>query len=375
MTLRDAIIDYMQGVPPSSICETYMLRGKNGVMRKLCKSELLYFRDRCLEADENGGLIGFAALLKYYRINKRKGPLMTLFWQYPALERYMQALFFKRSRELGLTIFEVHEPFKGLHKKFLDGCVKCEIPGDQYPYMRVRMGHKVKNKSNGLKSLTKYFKDLIDKDPSRAALVRDGEKAGRKQGSGKDYVRRYATEPMEVVEFDGHCIDALWTLKVWDEFRKRYITLILNRVWLLVVVDQFSRAVLGYYLCLKDAYNQYDVMRTIKRAVEPWTPIDFIAVDKFKYPPRGGFPSGVIDRFGWALWSLMIFDNAWANVAMKTREIIKGAIGSDVNPGPKYTSDHQPFVERFNGTFTKAIMQRLFCLSRNWRIAPVELVG
>lgn len=359
LTLRSAIIDYMEGVSPKKICATYKLKAKNGKMRNLCKSELFYYRDRCLEVDSRGALIGFAGLLKYYHFNKKLGPLLSLFKQYRALERYMQALFFKRSRELGQSVFEVREPFKGLHKKFLTACSRLAIPGDQYPYSYIRNGRKVQSISKGIRSLTQYFKELIDQDPARAGLVRYGEKTARKIGSGQDHVRLSDTEPLAITEFDAHCIDALWTLNVWDKFRKRYVKLILNRIWLLIVIDEFSRAVLGYYLCLKDAYNQYDVMRAVKRAVEPWTPMDFVAVEKFSYPPRGGFPSGVIDRYAWAAWNLMIYDNAWANLATKTREIIKRAIGSDVNPGPKYTPDHQPFVERFNGTFTKDIIQRL----------------
>ncbi|MBK7053095.1 MAG: hypothetical protein IPH54_21845 [Rhodoferax sp.] len=49
----------------------------------------------------------------------------------------------------------------------------------------------------------------------------------------------------------------------------------IERIWLLVIIDVYSRAVLGYHVSLNREYSRYDVIRTIEAALEPHRPMAF----------------------------------------------------------------------------------------------------
>jgi hypothetical protein len=70
--------------------------------------------------------------------------------------------------------------------------------------------------------------------------------------------RRPATRAFEVVEFDGHKIDLRITVRVIDPFGFKTL-LELTRIWILVLLDVASRAVIGYKIALSKEYNKDDV--------------------------------------------------------------------------------------------------------------------
>ena len=61
----------------------------------------------------------------------------------------------------------------------------------------------------------------------------------------------------------------------------------IERIWVLVVVDVWSRAVSGYPVSLNRDYSRYDVIRTIKNALAPHRPRLF-TLPGFGYGDRGG---------------------------------------------------------------------------------------
>lgn len=77
-----------------------------------------------------------------------------------------------------------------------------------------------------------------------------------------------ARQVLDVVEFDGHRLDVRLKVAVCDPlgFEQQFE---IERLWLLVIIDVFSRAVLGYHVCLSREYSRYDVIRTIEAALEP----------------------------------------------------------------------------------------------------------
>jgi hypothetical protein len=80
-----------------------------------------------------------------------------------------------------------------------------------------------------------------------------------------------AQHALDVVEFDGHRLDVRLKVVVRDPlgFEQEFE---IERIWLLVIVDVWSRAVLGYHVSLNREYSRYDVIRTIENALAPHRP-------------------------------------------------------------------------------------------------------
>ena len=77
-----------------------------------------------------------------------------------------------------------------------------------------------------------------------------------------------ATRAYEIVEFDGHKIDLRITLRVKDPFGLETL-LELHRIWILVLLDLATRAVIGYSIALGKEYNKDDVAAALQAALTP----------------------------------------------------------------------------------------------------------
>jgi putative transposase len=64
----------------------------------------------------------------------------------------------------------------------------------------------------------------------------------------------------------------------------------IERLWLLVIMDLCTRAVLGYHLVLSPEFSRYDVIRTIEQALVPHQQRVFTLPD-IGYGTAGAFPS------------------------------------------------------------------------------------
>jgi transposase InsO family protein len=96
-----------------------------------------------------------------------------------------------------------------------------------------------------------------------------------------------AVRPYQVVEFDGHRLDVRLKIVIRDPlgFEQEFE---IERIWLLVIIDVCTRAVLGYHLVLSREYSRYDVIKTIEQALTPHRPRTFTLPD-VGYGSAGGF--------------------------------------------------------------------------------------
>ena len=125
-----------------------------------------------------------------------------------------------------------------------------------------------------------------------------------------------------------------------------------------MIIDVYSRAVLGYRICLNREYNRYDVIRTIEAALEPHREYRF-TLPGVGYGELGGFPSGKLPELGYATWQWFKLDNAKANLAEDVRYALTEFVGSFVDIGPPYTPDDRPYIERFFGSIAANLSSRL----------------
>jgi len=166
-----------------------------------------------------------------------------------------------------------------------------------------------------------------------------------------------ASRPYQVVEFDGHRLDVRLKVVVRDPLGFEH-EFEMERVWLLVIIDVCTRAVLGYHIALAREYSRYDVVKAIENALEPHRPRSF-TIPGLAYGPQDGFPSQRLPELAYATWETMKLDNGKANLASETLTALCDFIGCIADAGPKYSPDERPYIERFFGTIASRLSSRL----------------
>ena len=233
-----------------------------------------------------------------------------------------------------------------LHLAFLDQCRALKLTAADYPFNTDHMGIRslaaivraecLRTFERGARLCgASHFKGLPSNSPSAAA----------------------ARQALDVVEFDGHRLDVRLKVVVRDPlgFEQEFE---IERIWLLVIVDVWSRAVLGYHVSLNREYSRYDVIRTIENALAPHRPRQF-TLPGVRYGAAGGFPSGKLSELGYATWQWFKLDNAKANLAGDVQYALADFIGCFIDAGPAHSPDDRPYIERFFGTLASSLSSRL----------------
>lgn len=131
----------------------------------------------------------------------------------------------------------------------------------------------------------------------------------------------------------------------------------MERVWLLVIIDVCTRAVLGYQIVIARKYSRYDVIKTIENALEPHRPRSF-TVAGLDLGPEDGFPSQRLPELAYVTREWMRLDNA-RPTASATLTALCEFVGCLADAGPKYSPDDRPYIERFFGTIATRLSSRL----------------
>jgi putative transposase len=337
-----AVQDYVAGRPLDEILEKH---GKR-------LPEVIRLTKRCVQIHPDGRIWGFRALLPFKHLKQYErgalvqrrtldeksgcsGALLQLFDLHPNVRETVDNLYLKqRKKDL---VHESRIPLKSIHKRFLDICRAEGVMSEQYPFC-------VKNL--GRIALFRYLQRLESTQQQLAAAARFGKAAARKlrasASAGQDSVITY---PYQQVQCDGHRIDLMCVIDVPSPHggvEKR----VLSRFWILCIIDVLTRAILGYWLCLRREYNANDVLRCIKNSIVPWKPKTF-TIPNLRYPSTAGFPSGVIPKAEYALWDDLLYDNAKANLSDRTRQKLLDLVGCEINAGQIENPDRRAIIERF----------------------------
>jgi putative transposase len=342
-----------------------LIERQTGIDRR----QLYSLLDRCLTSGVDGSVIGFPALIKYKRLATYKrtaeitsvrsnhesglaGAFRALLERYPGLELWIRSKIRERA-----VILEQRSTTNGLqtrlrqlgtlHAGFIRQCRAAGISSTEYPINTVRMGIRV---------LSAYVTaEMLDHFRSAAR----GAGASRLKGLPRaaDSASTTVVRPYQVVEFDGHRLDVRLKIVIRDPlgFEQEFE---IERIWLLVIIDVCTRAVLGYHLVLSPEYSRYDVIKTIEHALVQHQPRTF-TLPGIGYGAAGGFPSGKLPELGYAIWERLRLDNAKANLAGDTVTTLCEFIGCVVDAGPRHHPDDRPYVERFFGTIASTLSSRL----------------
>lgn len=321
---------------------------------------------RCLEIDESGVPYGYTALIPYKRIKKFNlkkdiflediynyaGAFSQLLETYPELKDFILNQYLDKSKK---HIVEPNISPKVLHGKFLNKCRKLGIKEHEYP---------LNTQDKGKRSLYRYTDSLKNLYYSKYTR-RYGEDAHQRlQSTGIGQQNNLIiTRPFQQVQFDGHKIDAMLSIK-FNTIEGDIIVRPMSRIWLLAIIDVATRVILGYHLCLNTEYSAADVLKCIENAVRPRVKKQ-LAIDGLKYPENGGFHSLYIEVSKWALWDEFLYDNAKANLAKNVVEKLTQVVKCSVNAGPVATPERRGLIERFFKTLEERGYHRLISTTGN----------
>jgi len=329
--------------------------------------QLYHLLRRCLATHEDGALYGFRGLIPYgrqagytrskalptkptQRRGGHVGAFRLLLDAHPDLAAWLKrkirervVLLEQRGTDHGLKLRM--NGLGRLHSAFMKECRSLGLDANDYPFTTDNVARR---------SLARAYRDGILAQFGRAARA-----SGATHLKGLP-VERHTPVParaFDVVEFDGHRLDLRLKIVTTDPlgFEQQFE---IERIWLLAILDIYSRAVLGYHVALGREYNRHDVVRTVINAMTPHAPRRF-ALNGLAYGPNDGFPSGVYPETACAQWTWFRMDGAKANAADDVRHALTEFIGCIVDVGPPYTPDDRPYIERFFGTLATRLSSRL----------------
>lgn len=229
----------------------------------------------------------------------------------------------------------MRKSIKRIHKAFLEECRKAGIKPNEYPLNQAMAG---------LRSLASYFKRYDNRTFESAAKSAGVDRIGPAAPAETEFAPA-ATRAFEVVEFDGHKIDLRVTVRVIDPFG--FETLLeLTRIWILVLLDVASRAVIGYKIALSKEYNKDDVAGALQAALTPFRPRQY-KIPGLEIRTGGGYPSAVLPQAQFACWEWFRFDGAKSHLAADTLTRLNQIVGCWPDNGPAAEPDVRPFIERF----------------------------
>lgn len=309
------------------------------------KKEITRYVERCFRSNQFGETLGFRALIPglhlkdYERRHLPKikalnysGAFELLLEKFTDLPHWIAENALAKKKNSTSFTYSV----KYLHKHFIEECKKQRINMDEYP---------LNTEDQGRRSLERYVKKLKERHFGNEHLY--GEVAAmmaRTVGKGeKNYLTNF--RPFSRVMFDGHKIDLILTIRYTDP-NGNQVKKALKRIWLLIILEIPTNAVLGHLLCVKPEYSQMDVLQCIQNATHPHTPMSF-TISGLQYPEEGSFPSISIPETQWAVWREFWMDNARANLALNVKEKLTKTIGCFINAGPIKSPLRRSVIERF----------------------------
>jgi putative transposase len=332
----------------------------------IARGQLYRLLKRCLAKHPDGRIFGFRGLLSYHRVkgyDRRKPVLATAS---PAaggssgamtqlLDRFvmLRSLIERAIRNHTVTISASGrlQGLRSLHKAFLAECTELGIAPHQYPFNRLQ---------EGKRSLAQVTKNIMDTSFQSAARAAGAERIAPPWHDGKHSkdTSPATLRPFEVAEFDGHKLDIRLRVRLEDPFGLTY-DLELRRVWILVVLDVCTRAVLGWNVVLAPEYDRYDVIKTMQNALKPRARRSHFSISKLTYQTGAGFVSQSVPVTAHACWDWLRLDNARANLAADTLNALCDFLGCNVDAGPVREPNERPYIERFFGTIGEALSHRL----------------
>ena len=352
---KKAVTMYFSFAPLAEIQKTTGIRPANVVT----------MAKKCLLPASDGNILGLRALIPhmrhapYTRTASTKttrprmkagltGALQQILSTHPEIENDLVAYIKKDAKTHRIQEFKLRP--KDLHRIFIRCLKEKNFPQDEWPF---------NTKLLGIRSIEKYMKIVIEKNFNKTVNTRGTQEAIAHLATGGGHnTFIYFDEPYAAVEIDAYQIESHLTVAIKTPDGTE-TDLLLDRLWLIAVVDQFSSAILAYSVVYRPEVNASDVIGVIRQAlVKRWEPMN-LTIPGLRYEPNTGLPSGVIPEAYGQAWTSMFFDGALAHLSKAVHERARRAIGCVINWGPVGHFERRPNVERTFNQIAKDLFKRL----------------
>lgn len=315
----------------------------------ISKPELYRIRDRALTIGEDGMPWGYRACIPGFHIKPyelksnsseaRAGRVARFFSDHPELEELVCAWSLgKKSPDVGVVR---GRQVARIWAAFEKACDEREIATEKRP---------------SREAIRRKIARIRKRHYRRGIWLTQGKDAADIASTGGGNVVKYTDIPYQRVQLDGHRLDALITVEVTDADGTQR-DLPLERLWLLVVIDCASRAVLGYHISLASNYTADDVLDCIAHTLKPWSSSSEVTA-RIGYKPGAGIPSGLSVNSTWRCFDSLALDNAMAHTSAWVQERIIRTVGCEINTGRPARALSRAIVERFFRTFEDESLHR-----------------
>ena len=329
--------------------------------------------NRCLGLDEDGILWGWRALIPYKRIkdytrtkdlnkNKAVGASGSMNWilespSYIGLEKD----FHKKILEKPSGVVGVRRTNFYLYKWFLNELLRRGANKDKdWPFT---------TENQGQVTIYKYIKRIASQNHLKSLRIYGGKEAIKKNKSG-DGTNRPIFNLFERVECDAHKLDARMVVLIPSP-HGGYETRKINRLWVIVILEVSTRAIIGYYLSMRKECSADDVLCAIKNSLTLNLKKD-LSFTEFKYKKGACLPSAHSPNYIGACWNEFSVDGALANTCKKVEDKIKNVIGAKIisplhegSYSKRRSKDDRPFIESFFNTLAKGGFHHLSTTTGN----------
>lgn len=354
---KTAVLLFIAGAPLAEIRQRTQISGKQAYR---------LIRERCLQPHPDGRVFGWRGLspwtrIRQYRRNKAvhvdqfghgaAGAMQAVLDRYPDLRNEFDKLICKELPKGRLT--ETRHNRKQQLAWFLNKlrALGLEARGE-WPFCTATRGYF---------SVRRYVDQVLAANPKALARATGGSDLVKKLRSG-DGAERPVIRFMQRVEMDAHKLDGRFCVSLplpEGGFQER----IIHRLWVVVILEVMSRAVLGYYFSMGREVSTDDVLRAIKRALLPWRarPVNF---SEEPYRVGGGLLSVLGEAFSGLCWDETSVDGALAETCQHVRDTLSNVVGSTLlHPKNSFakrrSKDDRPFIEAFFRNLASGGFQRL----------------
>ena len=123
-----------------------------------------------------------------------------------------------------------------------------------------------------------------------------------------------------------------------------------DRLWLSMIIDVATTAVLGWHLSINKEYSAFDILACIRNALIPSKP-NTPSLNGLSHPAAGGFYSSVFPDLTWSVWDELIIDADKAILSTKVIQELINTIGCTMKFGPSKALLSRSFLEKWFRTF------------------------
>jgi putative transposase len=330
----------------------------------ISKNALPRLARRCLLPADDGRILGFRALLPYFRTKNYErrssikfklpeahggcvGALRSTLARFPDIEESLIKHVRQDAKHKKVHEFRIRA--RDLHRIFIKLLEEKQLPRTEWPF---------NTKLLGRRSIEGYMRDLINRNFDRSVTTRENQEARAHLavGTGHDAFLTYE-EPYAAVEIDAYRVDSHLSVAMLTPNGVE-TEVALERLWIVAAVDRFSSAILAYTVVYRSEVSADDVVRVIREAaVGQWSPK--LLTIPITYPVNGGLPNGVLPQARGAVWTSTLLDGALAHLSTAVHERARKALGFCINWGPVAHFEHRPNVEKTFDKLAKELFKRL----------------